>query len=64
MGDPFDPEFTKLLVCPKCKEPVELRQDLSGFFCRNCKLLFKVEGNIPNFIIEQAHRWEEPHGNG
>lgn len=63
MGDPFDIEFVKLLVCPKCKRPIEVAPSKSGFVCRNCKLLYKVENGIPIFLIEKAQPLEEPNAN-
>jgi uncharacterized protein YbaR (Trm112 family) len=44
----------EILACPKCKGPVELRNDESAFVCRTCKLIYAVEDDIPNFIIEEA----------
>ena len=31
-----------------------LRSDESAFLCRACKLVYVVEDDIPNFIIEEA----------
>lgn len=64
MGDPFDPEFTKLLVCPKCRKNIEAARPLSGFVCHNCNLLYKIENGIPVFLIEKSQPLEEPHENG
>jgi len=50
-----------ILACPKCKGPLELRPDESAFVCRACKLVYLVEDDIPNFIIEEARPLE---GNG
>jgi uncharacterized protein YbaR (Trm112 family) len=44
----------EILACPKCKGAIELRADESAFVCRTCKLIYAVEDDIPNFIIEEA----------
>ncbi|HDH97130.1 MAG TPA: Trm112 family protein [Proteobacteria bacterium] len=64
MGDPYDPEFVKILCCPKCRGEVEPRRDAGGFVCHNCKLLFRVQDGIPNFLIDEAVPWEEPSEGG
>lgn len=64
MGDPFDPEFVKLVVCPKCKGELEVNRAKSGFVCKSCKLLYKVKNGIPIFLVEQAQPLEEPNENG
>jgi uncharacterized protein YbaR (Trm112 family) len=51
---PLNRALIEILACPKCKGPVELRADESAFLCRTCKLIYAVEDDIPNFIIEEA----------
>lgn len=54
------PEMLELLACPKCKTPMapegklRLEADGSGFVCENCKLLYRIEDDIPNFLVEEA----------
>jgi len=64
MGDPFDPEFVKILRCPKCEGELAVMKNIGGFVCRKCKLLFKVQDGIPNFLIDEALPWEEPDESG
>lgn len=47
-------ELIDILACPKCKGKIELRPDESAFVCRACQLVYAVEDEIPNFIIEEA----------
>jgi uncharacterized protein len=47
-------ELIDILACPKCKGTLELRPDESAFVCRACKLVYSVEDDIPNFIVEEA----------
>ena len=46
------PELIAVLACPKCKGP--LVHDARGFTCVACRLLFKVEDDIPNFLLTDA----------
>lgn len=50
----FDPELAALLACPKCRRPVQLNADESGFVCRSCALLYAIEDGIPNFLVDEA----------
>jgi hypothetical protein len=51
---PIAPELIELLACPKCKGEVRLVEAKGGFVCESCKLLYAIEDDIPNFIIEEA----------
>ncbi|MEK6607612.1 MAG: Trm112 family protein [Myxococcota bacterium] len=56
----ISPELLEILACPKCKTPMapdgklRLREDGSGFECEACRLLYKIEDDIPNFLIDEA----------
>ncbi len=47
-------ELIDILACPKCKGDLEQMEDPKGFSCRECKLLYKIEDEIPNFLIDEA----------
>lgn len=49
---PISPELIEILACPKCKGPLE--QQERGFACQDCRLLFPIDDDIPNFLIEEA----------
>lgn len=51
---PIAPELIELLACPKCKGEVRLDTAKNGFTCEACQLLYPIEDDIPNFIIEEA----------
>jgi uncharacterized protein YbaR (Trm112 family) len=55
---PLNRELIEILACPKCKGKIDLRADESAFVCRACKLVYVVEDDIPNFIIEEARPLE------
>ncbi len=48
----IDERILEILACPKCENEVVYIKD--GFICSNCKLLFRVEDSIPNFLIDEA----------
>jgi uncharacterized protein YbaR (Trm112 family) len=51
---PMNPELVEILACPKCKGRIELRPDESAFVCRACRLVYLVQDEIPNFIVDEA----------
>ena len=55
---PLTRELIDILACPKCKGALKLRDDQSAFECHNCKLVYAVLDDIPNFIIEEAQPLE------
>ena len=50
-------ELVEILACPKCKGPLKQVESPEGFGCASCGLLYKVEDDIPNFLIEEAAAW-------
>jgi hypothetical protein len=51
-------ELIDVLACPKCHGKLALRPDESAFVCLACKLVYAVEDDLPNFIIEEAKALE------
>lgn len=51
---PLPTELIEIVVCPRCKGPLALKEDQSAFTCAACKLSYAVEDGIPNFLIEEA----------
>ena len=51
-----DPELVDLLVCPKCKGPLEYHTDPQHeFVCAACRLAYAVDDDdIPNMLIDEA----------
>ena len=50
----ISPELLEILACPKCKGSLSNMANPDGFACAQCQLIFKMEDEIPNFIIEEA----------
>lgn len=53
-----DPILLSILACPKCKGSLEQTTEPAGFGCLACNLLYKVEDDVPNFLIEEAEAWK------
>jgi len=47
-------ELLDILACPKCKEPVRLTEGQDGLVCEACRLLYRIENDIPVMLIEEA----------
>jgi uncharacterized protein YbaR (Trm112 family) len=52
-------DLIDILVCPKCKGELTLRDDRSAFECPACRLVYLVSDGIPNFLIDEAQPLEE-----
>ncbi len=55
---PIRKELLEILACPKCKGPLQSVEKPEGFGCAVCGLLYKVEDDIPNFLVEEAAPWQ------
>jgi uncharacterized protein YbaR (Trm112 family) len=51
---PISQELLEMLVCPICKEHVELLDDQSGLKCRKCRRVYPVRDDIPVMLPEEA----------
>jgi uncharacterized protein YbaR (Trm112 family) len=56
---PLSPTLLEIVRCPKCRGAVTLRPDESAFVCRPCRLVYAVEGEIPNFLVDEAKPLED-----
>ncbi len=52
-------ELIDILACPKCKGTLEQIDEPQGFACGKCNLFYKVEDDIPNFLVEEATPWKK-----
>ena len=49
------PELLDILVCPKCKGPLEHhRAPPEALVCRACRLRYAVEDDIPIMLVDEA----------
>lgn len=50
----IDPELLEILACPKCKGDVSLTEPGDGLVCPACKLVYRIEDDIPIMLIDEA----------
>ena len=48
------PELKEILACPQCKGELEFRETENEIVCRACKLVFRIEDDIPVMLIDEA----------
>jgi len=47
-------ELLDILACPKCKGELEYSEEPHQLTCQSCRLIYHIEDDIPNFLIEEA----------
>lgn len=52
-------DLLEMLVCPQCKEPVELSQDQNWLLCKTCRLRYQVKDGIPIMLVDEAKPLED-----
>jgi len=50
-------ELQRIIVCPKCKNELAYWEEEKKLDCKNCRLFFKVEEDIPILFIEEAESY-------
>ena len=50
----LSPDLLEILVCPKCKGPLEHRTVPESLACHTCRLVYAVEDDIPIMLIDEA----------
>lgn len=50
----LSPQLLEILVCPKCKGPLEYREPQSSLVCKSCHLSYPVRDDIPVMLIDEA----------
>ena len=47
-------DLLEILVCPLCKETVELQPDEKGLKCIKCHRVYPIRDEIPVMLIDEA----------
>jgi uncharacterized protein YbaR (Trm112 family) len=51
----LSPDLLKILVCPKCKGPLEYQTaPAEVLICHACALVYAVQDGIPVMLIDEA----------
>ena len=53
------PELKEILACPKCKGDLDFRESEQRIVCKACKLVYRIEDDIPVMLIDEATPLEE-----
>jgi len=51
---PLSPLLKEILACPKCKGALEFHEDRAEIHCKACRLVFRIEDDIPAMLLEKA----------
>ncbi len=51
-------ELLDILACPKCKGDIRLDESRNCLICDACKLLYRIEDDIPVMLIDEAEKVE------
>ncbi|MEE9274121.1 MAG: Trm112 family protein [bacterium] len=58
----IDKELLEILACPVSKKPLELSEDGDFLICRESKLVYRIEDDIPIMLVDEAiplDEWEK-----
>ena len=50
----LSPQLLAILVCPKCKGPLEYLSSEPALVCHACQLAYPVRDDIPILLIDEA----------
>jgi len=53
-------ELLDILACPKCKGDIVLNDQKDGLVCHHCRLLYRIEDDIPIMLIDEAVPLDPP----
>ncbi len=50
-------ELLEILACPKCKGDLEYDEENDRLICHQCRLIYRVEEDIPIMLIDEAEKF-------
>ena len=50
----LSPQLLDVLVCPRCKGPLDYRETESSLVCARCALRYPVRDDIPVMLVDEA----------
>ncbi len=50
----LSPQLLAVLVCPRCKGPLEYREAEQGLDCGRCRVRYPVRDDIPIMLVDEA----------
>ena len=52
-------DLLDILVCPQCKGELEYREADKQLVCHSCRLVYRIENDIPIMLVDEAHTLSE-----
>ena len=49
-------KLLKKLVCPQCKEKIQLSDDQGSLVCEKCRLKYRIVDNVPVLLMDEAEK--------
>jgi uncharacterized protein len=56
---PIKKELLDILCCPQCKGDLRLNSAGDGLICDKCKLVYRIQDDIPVMLIDEATSLKE-----
>jgi uncharacterized protein YbaR (Trm112 family) len=53
----LDETLLEILACPKCKGDLDYDKENNKLVCNNCRLIYRVEDDIPIMLIDEAEEF-------
>lgn len=53
-------DLKEILACPKCKGDLEFLEEQHEIRCHACRLVYRIEEDIPVMLIEEASPFDGP----
>lgn len=50
----LSPQLLAVLVCPRCKGELELREREAVLVCHSCRLRYPIKDDIPIMLVDEA----------
>jgi len=47
-------QLLEILVCPRCKGPLDYKEQEAALLCHACRLRYPVRDDIPVMLIDEA----------
>ena len=47
-------DLLDILVCPVCREAVQLTEDHGGLKCPDCRRVYPIRDDIPVMLVDEA----------
>jgi len=54
---PISPDILAFYVCPVCKGDLVYDPSADTLACNACRLIYRIEDEIPNFVVEEAAKF-------